>query len=130
MNKLLRGLIIFVIIAMIGAAILQLFFPEYLGTRTNYGLSVGWQREIGFWNIALIIILTLVLKYDNYITTKIVGIGLGFAGVGFGTNHLLAYLSNKEKYMSLFGAIENYILVIILIIALIIEDRKVKKHNL
>ena len=36
-----------VIIAMTGAAILQIVAPEYMGSNAAYGISTGWQREIG-----------------------------------------------------------------------------------
>ena len=50
MNKFLRVLFVLVIIAMTGAIIFQLFFPSYMGSHSGYGISVGWQREIGIWN--------------------------------------------------------------------------------
>ena len=57
MNKFLRVLFILVIIAMSGAIIFQLFFPSYMGSHSGYGISVGWQREIGIWNMAVLVIL-------------------------------------------------------------------------
>lgn len=51
MNRLLRFLFILLIIAMSGAIIFQLFFPSYMGSHSGYGVSVGWQREIGIWNV-------------------------------------------------------------------------------
>ena len=50
MNKFLRVLFILVILAMTGAIIFQLFFPTYMGSHSGYGISIGWQREIGIWN--------------------------------------------------------------------------------
>lgn len=50
MNTLLRVLFIVLIIAIFGAAILQIFAPEYMGRSAAYGIAKGWQREIGFWN--------------------------------------------------------------------------------
>lgn len=124
MNKLLKILFISVIVAMIGAAIIQLFYPAYLGEKTNYGLNIGWQREIGFWNLAIIPILVAIqVKYDYFFVRAIV-ISLIIGGIGFGTNHLIAYLNNPVKYMSLVGALENYILVILWIAGLHIEKGK------
>ena len=54
MNKFLRVLFILVILAMTGAIIFQLFFPTYMGSHSGYGISVGWQREIGIWNVAVL----------------------------------------------------------------------------
>ena len=64
MNLFLRVLFIILIIAISGAAILQIFAPEYMGRNSAYGISTGWQREIGFWNIAVLVI--LITAYRNY----------------------------------------------------------------
>ena len=91
MNKFLRVLFILVIIAMTGAIIFQLFFPTYMGSHSGYGISVGWQREIGIWNVAvLVIIIAVNLKYDwFYLRTVLLALILG--GLGIGTNHLFSY---------------------------------------
>ena len=65
MNLFLRVLFIILIIAISGAAILQIFAPEYMGRNSAYGISTGWQREIGFWNIAVLVILIGAL--ENYL---------------------------------------------------------------
>ena len=65
MNLLLRILFIILIIAISGAAVLQIFAPEYMGSHAAYGISTGWQREIGFWNIAvLVIFITIGFIYN------------------------------------------------------------------
>lgn len=91
MNKFLRVLFILVIIAMSGAIIFQLFFPSYMGSHSGYGISVGWQREIGIWNVAVLVILIAVnLKYDwFYLRTVLLALIIG--GLGIGTNHLFNY---------------------------------------
>ena len=63
MNLFLRVLFIFLIIAILGAAILQIFAPEYMGRNSAYGISIGWQREIGFWNIAVLVILITAYRH-------------------------------------------------------------------
>lgn len=126
MNKLLRIMFVILIIALSGAAILQLFFPEKMGRNSEYGISVGWQREIGFWNLAILpILIGINLKYDYYFL-KIIVLSLIIGGLGFGTNHLLGYLNDSTKIVSLVGAIENYLLVILWIIGLKIESKKVR----
>lgn len=126
MNKLLRIMFVILIIALSGAAILQLFFPEKMGRNSEYGISVGWQREIGFWNLAILpILIGINLKYDYYFL-KIIVLSLIIGGLGFGTNHLLGYLNDSNKIVSLVGAIENYLLVILWIIGLKIESKKVR----
>ena len=84
MNKFLRVLFVLVIIAMSGAIVFQLFFPSYMGSHSGYGVSVGWQREIGIWNVAVLVILIAVnLKYDwFYLRTVLLALILGGIGIG------------------------------------------------
>jgi len=65
MNKFLRAIFILVILTMLSAAIIQIFLPHLLGEKSAYGLSIHWQREIGFWNLAILpLLLAVKLKYD------------------------------------------------------------------
>lgn len=115
---------IILIVAMTGAAIMQLFFPEIMGANSEYGIAPGWQREIGFWNLAILPILIGVnLKYDYYFL-KIVVISLIVGGLGFGTNHLLGFIEDGSKTISLIGAVENYLLVLFWVLGLRIESVK------
>ena len=109
MNLLLRILFIVLIIAISGAAVLQIFAPEYMGSHAAYGISTGWQREIGFWNIAVLVI--LVTAYRHYNWTYLQSILLALILGGIGTNHFIHYLQMHEN-VNLVGAIENYFLVI------------------
>ncbi len=124
MNKLLRVMFIIIIIAMSSAAILQLFFPIMIGSNSEYGIAPGWQREIGFWNLAVLPILIGVnLKYDYYFL-RIVVISLIIGGIGFGTNHLLGFIDDTSKLVSLIGAVENYLFAWLWILGLKIESSK------
>ena len=111
MNKFLKVMFIVLITAMTGAMIFQIFFPEVMGSHSGYGVAVGWQREIGFWNLAVLMILIAVtVKYDWFYLRVVLG-ALIVGGLGIGTNHLLAYLEGAT-FVNLVGAIENYALVI------------------
>ncbi|RVU55857.1 hypothetical protein [Anaerosphaera multitolerans] len=124
MNKFLRVMFIILIIALLGAAIMQLFFPEMMGANSEYGISIGWQREIGFWNLAILpILIGINIKYDFFFL-KIIVISLIIGGLGFGTNHLLGYINDNSKTISLIGALENYALVMLWIVGLKIECTK------
>lgn len=125
MNKLLRVMFIILIVSMSGAAIMQLFFLEIMGSNSEYDISMGWQREIGFWNLAILPILIGVnLKYDYFFLRIVISLIVG--GLGFGTNHLLGFIEDKSKTISLIGAIENYLMVSFWIIGLRIESTKSK----
>ena len=124
MNKLLRVMFIIIIIAMFSASILQLFFPVMMGSNSEYGIAIGWQREIGFWNLAILpILIGINLRYDYYFL-RIIVISLIVGGVGFGTNHLLGFIDNTSKLVSMVGAIENYVFALLWILGLKIESAK------
>ena len=112
MNKFLRAIFILAILAMLGAAIIQIFLPHLLGEKSAYGLSIHWQQEIGFWNLAILpLLLAVNLKYDwFYLQMTLLALILG--GLGFGTNHLLGYLE-KANQANLLGWVENYLLVLL-----------------
>ena len=126
MNKFLRVLFILVIVAMLGASILQIFLPSYMGEHSGYGISAGWQREIGFWNIAVLVILITTYRHYNWIYLQSILLALILGGIGIGTNHFIHYLQMHET-VNLVGTIENYILVIGWIIGWSIEKNKQHK---
>ena len=92
MNLLLRILFIVLIIAISGAAVLQIFAPEYMGSHAAYGISTGWQREIGFWNIAVLVILVTAYRHYNWTYLQSILLALILGGIGIGTNHFIHYL--------------------------------------
>ena len=115
MSTYLRVLFIILIIAISGAALLQIFAPEYMGRNAAYGTSTGWQREIGFWNIAVLVILITAYRHYNWIYLKSILLALILGGIGIGTNHFIHYLQ-VHQIVNLIGALENYLLVIVWII--------------
>ena len=121
MNKFLRVLFILVILAMSGAIILQLFFPTYMGSHSGYGISVGWQRENGIWNMAVLVILLAVnFKYDwFYLRAVLIALIIGVLGIG--TNHFLSYLQHHHSVNAI-GALENFLLVLGWIIGWCLEN--------
>ena len=126
MNKFLRFLFVLVIIAMLGASILQIFFPSYMGSHSGYGVSDGWQREIGIWNLAvLILILGVNIKYD-WFYLQIVLLALIIGGIGIGTNHLVNFMEHHSPVNAI-GAFENYLLATGWIVGWLIEHHSIKK---
>ena len=123
MNLFLRVLFIILIIAISGAAILQIFAPEYMGRHAAYGISIGWQREIGFWNIAVLVILITAYRHYNWTYLKSILLALILGGVGIGSNHFVHYLK-MHQMVNLIGAVENYLLVLAWIIGWKIEERR------
>ena len=48
MNKFLRVLFILVIVAMLGASILQIFLPSYMGEHSGYGILQDGKEKLEF----------------------------------------------------------------------------------
>ena len=122
-NLFLRVLFIILIISISGAAILQIFAPEYMGRHAAYGISIGWQREIGFWNIAVLVILITAYRHYNWTYLKSILLALILGGIGIGSNHFVHYLK-VHQIVNLIGAVENYLLVLAWIIGWKIEERR------
>ena len=123
MNLFLRVLFIILIIAISGAAILQIFAPEYMGRHAAYGISIGWQREIGFWNIAVLVILITAYRHYNWTYLKSILLALILGGIGIGSNHFVHYLK-MHQIVNLIGAVENYLLVLAWMVGWKIEERR------
>ena len=123
MNLFLRVLFIILIISISGAAILQIFAPEYMGRHAAYGISIGWQREIGFWNIAVLVILITAYRHYNWTYLKSILLALILGGIGIGSNHFVHYLK-MHQMVNLIGALENYLLVLAWVIGWKIEERR------
>ena len=123
MNKFLRFAFILLIVAMLGAAVIQIFQPQLLGSDSAYGLSVYWQREIDFWNLALLpLLIGVLIKYD-WFYLRLVLLALILGGLGFGTNYLLGYLQLPNN-ANLLGWLENYFLVLLRLLGWYLESNK------
>ena len=128
MNKFLRFAFILLIVAMLGAAVIQIFQPQLLGSDSAYGLSVYWQREIDFWNLALLpLLIGVLIKYD-WFYLRLVLLALILGGLGFGTNHLLGYLQLPNN-ANLLGCLENYFLVLLRLLGWYLESQKRNKSD-
>ena len=123
MNTLLRVLFTVLIIAIFGAAILQIFAPEYMGRSAAYGIAKGWQREIGFWNIAVLVILITAYRHYNWTYLKSILLALILGGIGIGSNHFVHYLK-MHQIINLIGALENFLLVLAWMIGWKIEEKR------
>ena len=43
----------------------QLGFPGELGAASAWGVAPGWQREIGFWALAMYIVIAQTLRAND-----------------------------------------------------------------
>ena len=67
--------------------------------------------EIGFWNLAVLIILVTTCFHYDWVYLRAILLALILGGIGIGTNHFIHFLSAHES-VNLVGAIENYVLAV------------------
>jgi KinB signaling pathway activation protein len=95
---------------LIYACFAQLALQKLGADGSVWGYCPGWQREIGFWNIGLIVILIQVILWGDLTVKMYIARALVLLSLLFGTNHLVAVLEtgNYKLYAHMGGAIENY----------------------
>ena len=89
----------------------QAFLPRFVSRHTAWGFAPGWQREIAFWNIGLVVVVGGVLWSNDPTSVRVVVTAMVVLTGLFGTNHLVAALSNRNAWMHRIGAIVNYLAV-------------------
>lgn len=75
-------------------------------------LAPGWQREIGFWNVAMIVILLGVLVSKDARAAMYVVRGLIVLSLLLGTNHLMAIVSEPTGWAHYTPMVVNYAAVV------------------
>jgi len=109
-DKLHRIYLIICLIAFIGASFCQLFLASYIAEYSVWVFADGWQREIGIWNIGIIIMLIYALKANNEDFNKILTITIIIICGAFGTNHLFGMiLAQNIQIVNLIFTILNYL---------------------
>lgn len=100
MIKISRYYLMFMLVACTGASIWQLCLPQIGEVFTDWGMSVGWQREISLWNIAIIVSIVIALRSDNTEIIKILVIQSVILCWLLGINHFISLLMNFSlKYL-------------------------------
>ena len=88
------------LVACTGASIWQFCLPQLGEIFTDWGMSVGWQREISLWNIAIIVLIVVALRSDNTEMIKILVIQSVILCWLLGINHFISLLMNFSlKYL-------------------------------
>ena len=111
-----RMMKIFLFIWLIGAIfsfILHLFFPALISNLSFWDSSVGWQREIALWNLAIAISIIYGLIKNNTQVCRFLAMILILLSLLLGTNHIFELLINKKiMTVNLLGSMLNYIMMV------------------
>lgn len=93
-GKHLKYYLLFMLLACSGALIWQFWFPNLAGQYSSWGVSIGWQREIALWNVALICAILFTLVKGNIEIMKILTFQCTVLCLILGVNHLISLLYN------------------------------------
>jgi len=96
----------------------QICIPAWLAQRTSWGQSRGWQREIGFWNLGMLVAVVLVIGAESPRAARRIAAALVLMFACFGTNHLVAVLAHPQAWLHWVPLAANYAGVILGAVAL------------
>ena len=83
----------------------QLALPAKLGAASAWGTAFGWQREIGFWGVAMYILITRTLRADNPMAGRSVAIALVTLQFFVAANHIAATIQSHALLNGIMGAV-------------------------
>lgn len=96
MRREIRVFLIVCLVAFASAFVMQGVF-QYMGAEKSvWGGNPGWQREIAFWNVGLIVILLAVLRLKDDRLALAVVRGCTVLFLLLGTNHLFAFFADPQ----------------------------------
>ena len=95
----------------------QLGSPQELGAASAWGSAPGWQREIGFWDLAMFITIARTLRANDPVGGRTVAVALVVLQFLVATNHVAAALQRPAMLNAIMGVV-NYGCVVFGIVAL------------
>jgi hypothetical protein len=85
----------------------QVALPAELGAASAWGVALGWQREIAFWNVAMYIVIARTLLANDPASGRTVAIALVVLQLLAATNHVVATLRTHAMLNTVMSAV-NY----------------------
>jgi KinB signaling pathway activation protein len=85
----------------------QLLLPAEVGAASAWGIALGWQREIAFWNVAMYIVIARTLWANDPVGGRTVAIALVVLQFLAATNHAAGAIRNDAMLNTIMCAV-NY----------------------
>jgi KinB signaling pathway activation protein len=82
------------LVACAAAGLAQVLASRRLGQRSAWGISPGWQREIGLWNLALCVGISCALLSGDVVAKVVMARTVGVLAVLLGLHHVAAARTN------------------------------------
>ena len=85
----------------------QLLLPAEVAAASAWGFAPGWQREIGFWDLAMYIVIARTLRANDAVGGRTIAIALVVLQLVVATNHAAAAIQGHAMLNTIMAAI-NY----------------------
>jgi KinB signaling pathway activation protein len=109
----LRSYLVVVAWVMVASAVGQIFLPEAIAAGSAWGLAAGWQREIGFFDIAMAAVAFGAFRSSNLQFQRSVARALIILTALIGTNHLIALVSAPRAWVHVVFTPLNYVVSVV-----------------
>jgi cell division protein FtsW (lipid II flippase) len=106
------------------SALGQITLPRRIASGSVWGFAPGWQREIGFFDIAMALIAFCALRANEPRFSRSVAIVFVILTALIGTNHLYAVASGSRSWVHVTFTVVNYTAVAIGCAALLYAPRR------
>jgi hypothetical protein len=87
------------------SAIGQLVFPTEIAAASAWGVALGWQREIGFWNVAMYVVIARTLRANDPVAGRTVAIALVALQLLAAANHAEAAMRSPAPLNAIMSAV-------------------------
>jgi KinB signaling pathway activation protein len=98
---------------LVGSAAGQIFLPKAIASGSAWGLAAGWQREIGFFDIAMAVVAFGALRSNDFKFQRGVALALIILTALIGTNHLIALVSEPHAWVHVVFTPLNYVVSVV-----------------
>lgn len=107
MDRCCKAYLVFMIIACAGALAWQLLAPQF-AAHSAWGVALGWQREIAFWNVALVTALLWGVRAGSREVLFVLTLQCAVLCLVLGANHLAALIevSSSMPWLHVLGTVE------------------------
>ena len=89
------------------SGLVQLALPAKLGAASAWGTAFGWQREIGFWDLATYILIARTLRANDPTAGRSVAVALVVLQFFVAANHIAAAIQSHALLNGIMGAVNG-----------------------
>jgi KinB signaling pathway activation protein len=86
----------------------QAFAPRETAAASVWGFAPGWQREIGFFDLAMALMALLAIRADELRFQRSLALAIVVLTTLVGTNHLITILSGDTSSLHEVFVVVNY----------------------